>query len=58
MPAAADTTETQKEPPVATVVNRSGQSKIVLICEHASKHIPGSFWVPVVSAAAGIMILC
>jgi len=43
MPAAADTTGTQKEPPVATVVNRSGQSKIVLICEHASKHIPGGF---------------
>ena len=43
MPAAADTTGTQKEPPVAKVVNRSGQSKIVLICEHASKHIPGVF---------------
>ena len=43
MPAAADTTGTQKEPPVAKIVNRSGQSKIVLICEHASKRIPGVF---------------
>lgn len=43
MPTTVDTTGTQKEPPVATVVNRSGQSKIVLICEHASKHIPSGF---------------
>ena len=43
MPAAADTTGTQKEPPVAKIVNRSGLSKIVLICEHASKRIPGVF---------------
>ena len=43
MPVAVDITETQAEPPVASIVNRSGQSKIVLICEHASKHVPSAF---------------
>ena len=43
MPVAVDITETQAEPPVASIVNHSGQSKIVLICEHASKHVPSAF---------------
>ena len=43
MPVAVDITETQAEPPVASIVNRAGQSKIVLICEHASKHVPSAF---------------
>ena len=40
--AAADA-EHQTAPAVATVMNRSGRSKIILICEHASKHIPSTF---------------
>ena len=43
MPAVINAAEPQEEPPAATVLNRSGQSKIVLVCEHASKHLPSFF---------------
>ena len=34
---------TPPEPPAVTVLNESGASPIVLLCEHASNHIPARY---------------
>ena len=31
---------TETDPPAATVINEAGASPVVLLCEHASNHIP------------------
>ena len=43
MPATVNAAAPQTGSPAATVVNHSGKSKIVLVCEHASKHLPSAF---------------
>jgi predicted N-formylglutamate amidohydrolase len=43
MPAVHADLAKRTEPAVATVLNRPGQSKIVLVCEHASNHIPDAY---------------